>query len=529
MKALSYLLLITLKNRILSIRKKPAYLVLYGIIFVSIIFMFLSTIFTDTPDVPLNNFSDIRVLYMIILAINLLLMFSQVITGLSNGSTLFNMADVGLLFVSPISSKKILIYGLLKQMGTTIISAIFILYQIPTLRKSFGLTVMSVIFLLIIYIIILFFSQLLAIGTYIFSNGNTRRKQLVKIIIITVIACFILAVFYQYKVLGMSIMESILSLTTNTYIQYFPIIGWPVMFFEGIIIGSISKVILSSLLFFISSIGLVLFFTLREGDYYEDVLSSTELYYNRLQAAKEGKGMASSKIVKVKEEKMGLLKGNGASALFYRHILEKKRSSRFLYIDLYTILSALSAGVFCYYVDTEFSGYIVLGILIYMQFFLTMFGKFSYELGKPYIYLIPVKSIYKLIYATLFSFLKPFFDGIIIFTVVCIVSKTSIVLNVFLALGYIATCLVLICYTIICYRVFGGQPSKIISATLGVLIFILIFGPSIGLSIGAYFFLPASLKVLAIVPYIFVCLVISIFTFVVCGDIFDRCEYRGSM
>lgn len=491
--------------------------------------MFLSSMLGEKNELAVTKFADIRILYMIIFAINLLLIISQVITGLSNGSTLFNMADVGLLFVSPVSSKKILIYGLLKQMGTTIISAIFIFYQIPTLRKSFGLGMMAVFNLLIIYVIILFFSQLVAIATYILTNGNQRRKQSVKIILASLVAILILLVFYQYQILGKSIMESILSLSTNIYFQYFPILGWPIMFFEGFMIGNMGKIVISLFFFLVSSIGLVLIFSLREGDYYEDVLSSTELYYSRLQAAKEGKGMAGVKPVKVREERMGLVKGHGASAIFYRHILEKKRTSRFLYLDLYTVLCSIGAGVFCYYVDTKFSGYIILAILVYMQLFLTMFGKFAYELGKPYIYLMPVKSIYKLIYSSLFSFIKPCFDGLIIFTVVCITSRTSIILNVLLALAYIATSLVMICYTIICYRVFGGQPSKIISATFGVLIFLLIFGPSIGLSVAAYFILPQALKVLAILPYIFVCVVISIFTFIVCGDIFDRCEYRSGM
>ena len=175
----------------------------------------------------------------------------------------------------------------------------------------------------------------------------------------------------------------------------------------------------------------------------------------------------------------------------------------------------------------EYSVYIVLGILVYMQFFWTVLGKLSDELSKPYIYLIPEKSIRKVLSASMTSIIKPFFDAVIIFTVVTIISKTSPLLNIFLGLAYASSGVIFVSYTLLCQRVLGNQPNKVISSMLGLSLFMIIMAPGIGTSVAAILLLPKAFSFLGTLPFTFCCIVISIFIFTVCGDLLDKAEYTG--
>ncbi len=527
MKALGYLLITTFKNRILNLKKKPAYLILYGIIALSVLGMFISYSQMGSQIKNYRTYTDIRILYAIIAGVGLLFLFSFVSTGLSTGSTLFNMADVGLLFVSPISSKKILIYGLIKQMATTFITAIFILFQVNTIKQSFGLDMGSILNIFLIYAIILFFGQLMSIAVYIFTNGQPRRKMLIKSILYGSIALLLGAVYVLHLTHGGSILNNVMELMDSRPFHFLPVSGWAVMFIKATIEGRLIFIIVSLSLFLVTSIAMISLFTTGDADYYEDVLNSTEIVYSRLQDAKDGKKVFNTKKVKVKEEQTGLKGGKGSSTFYYKHLLEKKRTSRFLFIDTYTIFASIGAAILCRYINKDFSVYIILGILVYFQFFLTILGKLSNELTKPYIYLIPEKSMTKVLAASITTLLKPCVDAIIIFTVVCIFSRTSPLLNLFLALAYASSGAIFVSYTLLCQRIFGGQPNKLISSMLGITLFMVILSPGIGASITAILLLPKTLTFLGTLPFTLCCVGITIFVFIVCGDLLDKAEYTG--
>lgn len=528
MKALSYLLLTTLKNRILCLRKKPALLVLYGIILLSVIGMVI--IYSVMPQ-EVNagrSFADIRILYAVVVGVTSLFLFSFVSTGLSTGSTLFSMADVGLLFVAPQSSKKILLYGLIKQAGTTFISAIFILYQVGTLKQSFGLKMSAIFYIFIIYAIVIFFCQLLSIAVYIYTNGDAKKKNLVKVILAGLFLFVGILIYLEYVKNSADMLTSALNVLDMKTFQFVPVIGWAVMFLTSAINGSMLYAITSLLLFFVSAVGVILLFTSGEADYYEDVLHSTEVTFNRLQDAKNGKNTVySMRKVKVKEKQTGMKGGKGHTAIFYKHLLEIKRSSRFIYFDNYTIFTTVGAAILCKIINEDFAVYIVLGILVYVQFFMTILGRLSMELSKPYIYLIPEKSLKKVVSASLTTLLKPWIDGLFIFTATSIFSNTSPLLNLFLAIAYASSGAIFVSYALLCQRIFGGQPNKFISAMIGIGLFMVVIAPGIGASIAAIMMLPQSLIFLGTLPFTFCCIIITIFVFVVCGDLLDKAEYTG--
>ncbi|MDF2486709.1 MAG: hypothetical protein K0R46_2877, partial [Herbinix sp.] len=198
MKALSYLMVTRFKNRILSLKRKPAMLVLYLIILACILFSVVILLVTS-KNVERTQFADERILLLILSGLGILYLWIFTNTGLSTGSSLFTMPDVGLLFVAPISSKKILIYGLISTLGKSLLGSLFIFYQIGNLKANFGYGFKEIFALFLVFALMVLFCQLLSIGIYIFSNGNPKRKRLVLVLMYSLVGIILLGVFILQK------------------------------------------------------------------------------------------------------------------------------------------------------------------------------------------------------------------------------------------------------------------------------------------------------------------------------------------
>jgi hypothetical protein len=149
------------------------------------------------------------------------------------------------------------------------------------------------------------------------------------------------------------------------------------------------------------------------------------------------------------------------------------------------------------------------------------------ELTKPFIYLIPDKSIKKILAASGTSLIKPCIDAVFIYTAVCIFSRTSPLLNLFLALAYASSGAIFVSFTILCQRTFEGQLNKLICSLLELVLFIIVIGPGVGASAAAIILLPKQFFFLFSLPFTFCCVVITVFVFILCGDLLDKAEYSG--
>ncbi|ROR30828.1 putative ABC exporter [Mobilisporobacter senegalensis] len=523
MRGLIYLLLTIMKNRLLSLKKKPAILVIYILCALSIIGMLIASTFMPADTTTLPNLADIRILYGVVAGIGLIFGYTFVNTGLSTGGTLFTMSDVSLLFVSPVSPIRILIYGLIKQLGTTFLTSIFILFQYVNLKKSFNISGTGMLFIFFIYGIMIFFGQLLSIAVYVYTNGNSKKKTIIRSIVYLIFIGIAFFVYQNYRLNG-DILESLLDTADSKLFQMVPLAGWAAMFIKAYIEKDLLFLIIGLGLFILASILIILMITAGEADYYEDVLLSTEINYNKLQAAKEGKITKTKKKIKLRKNELGIQKGNGANVLFYKHLLEAKRSSRLIFVDSYTIMVTLGAGALSYFVNTDFVGYIILGTLVYILFFFTIMGKLTIELTKPFIYMIPDKSIKKLLAASLTNIIKPYIDGLIIFGVVGLITGTSPLLNIFFALAYGSSAMLFISFTILSQRFLGGQLNKVVLFMFGMGLLMLIISPGIIASIVAVSLLPESFLFLGTLPYTLWCLFISGVAFLICGNLLDQTE-----
>jgi hypothetical protein len=532
MKALSYLMITRFKNRILSLKKKPALLVLYLFILACVVFSVVILLVVN-KDMKQMNFADERILLLILAGLGLLYLWMFTNTGLSTGSSLFTMPDVGLLFVAPISSKKILFYGLINTLGKSLLGSIFIFYQIGNLKSNFGYGFKEIFALFLIFALMVLFCQLLSIGIYIFSNGNPYRKKLVLIMLYSLVGVILVGAFMIQKQEQTGIMQAVLSMMDQSWFGYVPVAGWVTMFFQGVVQSSLPMILIPIILFFVFGGMIVSLLTMGTADYYEDVLVSTETTFNTLSAAKEGRSIpkANGKKIKIKDNEQGIKHGIGANTFLYKHILEMRRKSRIIFVDKYTLFLVLSSGVAGYYFNRfnapSAAAYGILGTAVYMQFIFSMMGKLKIELTKPYIYLIPEKSIRKVFAASLSSLIKHGIDGILMFLILVLLGGTDPLTGLFSAIAYASSGAVFVALTILYQRVLGGQPNKLVQMFLGLGLLAAVMGPAIAVTIIAAILLPKALVFLCTLPFSIFCLAIAGAIFLACGNLIDKSEYTG--
>jgi hypothetical protein len=213
----------------------------------------------------------------------------------------------------------------------------------------------------------------------------------------------------------------------------------------------------------------------------------------------------------------------------YKHILEMKRSSRFVFIDGYTIFVAAGVGIAGYNFNYPGAAYAIFAVIVYLQFFLTIFGRLKSELLKPYIFLIPEQSIKKVFAASVTSLLKPCADAVIIFAVLAAVGGADPFTCIFLALAYSASGAVFVGLTILFQRVLGGQPNKLVQMFIGMTFLLAVMAPAIILSAVAAFLLPEALGFLCTLPYTVFCVMIAFLIFLTCGNLIEKSEYTGKL
>ncbi|MDD4346916.1 MAG: putative ABC exporter domain-containing protein, partial [Desulfitobacteriaceae bacterium] len=135
MNSLVFLLVKSAKNTLLELRRKPAKLVLWVLVIAGIGGAFLFSLFTPQSAAGSHDLVWLRgilflfILFFVVVAIQ---------KGLASGDAIFDMNDVNLLFVSPVSPRLILMYGLVRMAKMAFLAGFFILFQSSSLSQGFG-------------------------------------------------------------------------------------------------------------------------------------------------------------------------------------------------------------------------------------------------------------------------------------------------------------------------------------------------------------------------------------------------------
>jgi len=469
MRALSYLLLTSMKNFLRQLLKKPALIVVYVLVIAMMVFAMLpggNGLTTNSDMLPI-----LRALAFCVFGF---IAYSSVSKGLKQGSTFFAMPDVNMLFTSPIRPQAVLLYGVIKQMGVSAMATLFMCFQIPNMRNLLHLEGTGIFAVTSAWFSILVCAQVVSLCTYSLTAPYPKRRRIGNYIMYGLIAALVLGLGVYLLYRGGE-MQAVIDYFGLPFMDYVPFVGWINAYMMGLIGGETGRALMFLLLaVFFPALGITLV-QRTKSDYYEDVLQATERTYVTKQAMKDGKIGAKNLNENVRAGKSGIVgKGQGASIFFYRHLTEQRRTGMFI-LDkgsLVVIIGAAIGGIIFRNLTAKgeitpfISSLIAFAALSYILYFLTVTGKFTQELTRPFIYLVPAPEVLKLLYSNLTTVLKALVEGIIAFSILTVLAGLPWWFVPMAALTYATLSQVYISMSILSQRILGGSNSKVLSTIL---------------------------------------------------------------
>lgn len=525
MSALKYLFFIRIKNSILDLKKHPSKLILI-ILFVAIIVMLLFT--SNAEKIEFENLRNINELKVIIL---LLFAFSFIVTimnGFSSGASFFTMPDINLLFTAPISSKKILLYGLIRQMGTSLWIGLFLFYQYGWLHNIYGINFLELLVIVFGYCVVMFCAQLTSMVIYSFTSNDDTLKKRLKYSIITFLGAIGAIILYNALTSNLSKIEAIVSSANATWVSFIPVIGWLKACVGGVLAHDISLI---SLVTSLGATGLyvilmVLAISYIRSDFYEDVLQATEVSFSAITAKKEGKISDTPKNVKV--GKTGLSKGVGSNVFFYKHLLENRRSG-ILFMDKNSLIFTVMCIIFSIFMRDTKSMIAPFAFATYMQLFSSSLGRWLRELICPFVYLIPDKAFKKLICITKEYMLHIVIEAVIMFIPIGLIMQATVFEIIVCIIARIGFGVLFMAGNILAERLFGDITNKTLIILFFILTMIILCAPGFVLGALLYVFVLTQMSsTFVILGSTFIWnIAISALIIFICRDILNYAELNN--
>lgn len=477
MKALTYLLLTTLKNNLRQLLKNPPKLVLVIIVVAAVIFTLYIGISVDhniAEKAPLTE------VYALVFGLFLLIFVQTAKNGFGNGASFFTMPDVNLIFTGPFSSRLVLLYGLIRQMGISLWVGFFLLFQYSWLSQRYGLSLATFLAIILVYCLVFFCGNLTAMVLYAYFSNDDGRSKKAKNFLYLICILLVLAIFAPMVYSPGQGMAGLAGAVNAAWVKYIPVLGWAKALIEAVDSGSLIQVsgwLLLNLLYILVLLRLII----RSGSgYYEDVLSSTEAAFRLRSVAKEGKqGETVGSNVKV--GKTGLSGGQGPGVMFYKHLLENRRGNK-LFLDGTSLIFLAMTIAYSYFMRNM--GIIsIFAFATYMQIFSVFSGRWVRELSYHYIYLIPAGPFSKLISILKESILKAAVDSFLTFFSIGIILQLSSFEIICCILARFGFALIFMAVNIFNQRVMGGLNSRILKIMVYFLFTCILAGPGVVLGI----------------------------------------------
>lgn len=470
--ALTYLLIVKFKNQIRELVKKPARLIYFIFLIGLIVFSALSS---NRGDPGVAAYRDIRELMAGITAFYIIIFAMMAYNGFKNGATMFRMADVNMIFTSPISPKRTLFYGLFQQLGTSLLLGFFFLYQYSWMHNVYGVSFTTVVIILIGYSLSVFCAQLTAMVIYSFTSYDDNRKRIAGIIFFGLFIVYAVGLVLFLLQDRTQLVPNLVIAGNSIFIRLMPVAGWMGSIVSGIILNETSAILTGSVLTAVYIAGMTVLLTYAKQDYYEDVLRASEDQQIALIAKSEGR-MTEGR-GKVKIGKTGFTKGEGASVFYYKQRIEDRRARKFIVdgVALIFVIVTVILGVFM-----KNGGIMMVFVASsYMQFISVKTGRFSKELDKPYIFLVPEPPFKKMLYCIKEAFTGYLAEAVLIYVPLAFIMQLSPYDTIMIMIARISFAYLFTAANILMLRVFGTTQSRTLLYTFYILTVVIMSVPAI--------------------------------------------------
>ncbi|WP_366924494.1 putative ABC exporter domain-containing protein [Metallumcola ferriviriculae] len=418
----------TIKNHILDIKGNPKRLVPYllGLFWVASLVL---SAFMRLKQGPTKIQATIgpEIIGAVFTALATALLLYNLYRGTQEAATFFSLGDVHFLFPAPVSSKKILLYNMIKQsLQYFFLYGIVILAFTPSILQIATINFQYVYLMYLGYITIVL--MLWPLNFLIFAAGTKYRiLGMLQFAVYLFIAVFLLYIGGSIIFAG-NIVQGFLKGLNASFINYLPIIGWGKTAFMTAISGynpfSITAAIMQ-----LALLSIVIFFSYwLADDYYEDVLGATE---KRAQRKRQKQGLEKKQFTMFhRKGKVSVQKiGTGPWALLWRARVEYSRTDLHPYFSLLTV-AALAVGLIVGYFISQSAEkaipvYVVNGVAAYIIFIFTASQSRFDQWSKPYIYLIPGSPLQKIIAVNMLDIIRMTINIFVLNAAVFVWLKTS--------------------------------------------------------------------------------------------------------
>ncbi len=421
MNSLIYIVHKSIKNSLLELKKTPAKLVMYLFVVAMLVFVIIISAFTKRSVdelVPLFWLKGIFFAYVTMIFV------VAVAKGFSSGDNIFEMSDVNLLFVAPISPRKILFYGILRLAKAAFLAGFFILFQSTSVGSNFGVSFAGILLILLVFMASVILSSILSLLIYSVSNGNPKRKYMIKVIACLLYTPLILYMLVQY-LQTQDLMITLEKAIHSPLLTWIPVTGWSAQSITALLSGDLLYGLLFLGIVILASVLCVFYIIASRADYYEDVLVATETAFEKKRALAEGNvntmGVSHRKIQVTQTG----IRWHGAKTLFSKHLRETFRQNRLGFFNVLSFFIILGAAAMAYLIPDS-DCLTILPTLMGMQIFLIGIGRGLKELYSHYIYLIPASSFSKIVWSNMETVLKTLIESILIFSAVGIITQSNI-------------------------------------------------------------------------------------------------------
>jgi hypothetical protein len=492
MAALSYLLRRNILNYIKSLKKMPGLLAMY-IVFLLLIVMML--VFGSNDEFSGNQWLTDDMRTVIFAALPLLALYFTVSNGLKKGSTFFRMADVNFVFSSPIDRRPILIYGFVRQLGISLLIVAWLFFQIANLQQLFAIPFDRLWIFFVTVLIAVLYMPVCSMAIHAAVLKRPGLKAWLNRLLLGFFAV-LGGAFVVLLVKSGDPVASAHSIVGSPVFHYLPVIGWLKAMLEASVTGFSTYGIVSFGLLVAGLAGVVWYLLSADIDYFEEVLTETERREQMIADKRAGKTNFNQN-TKVRKAR-SYYRGSGPSAIFFRQLLEYRKSGIFLLDKGSILLAVIGLGMAYFLRDNPMRMEYMLYASIYLLFILSMAGRWSSEMNHHVMYLMPGLPLAKLWYATLANHIKHLFDGLLLFVIAGAVFGTPIVHSLLLAGCYAGFGALYVYSDVFFMRIFGTSHENFAAAMLKLLSISILAGPALVIVIWGAIIAQGSLTIIGL-------------------------------
>ena len=364
---------------------------------------------TDTDENIVLTEEDIEItvgiLELVLGGITLVIFGFYTLTGDKNGSSIFCMADVNLLFSAPMKPQSVLAFRLTAQVGTALLASLYLLFQLPNLASSLSLSVPFVLSLLASWFIVLIYGRLISVLVYTVASTHANLKKYVTPAVYGAAALIALSFYLYYSSHSEAdLVETAFSFFNSPVSHYIPVWGWikwmPILMYNG---NSILSLLLFALLLSVAAVFVIIIWNIK-ADFYEDAMSKSEELAEKLSNASEGRSVKRTRDRTEKLRRDGLKNGAGASVYFFKAMYNRFRFAYFGIITktclTYTLIACCAAFVMTQILNVQYF-IVILMIFGIVVFYRALANPSGTDVEKHFFWIIPCESFPKISYMLL--------------------------------------------------------------------------------------------------------------------------------